>query len=269
MENIAVTLQEFGGKSQHEVVSVSPKMHLHDFKNLAKDSCARWGWWDPNPAIGSVHIRPDIVLAVQDTRCELMHLELSDYNIIDGSVVTLVRVPNPAMVDAEEQLAQALASIEEAELVFGEGADSPALADLHPAKQMLLAHGAANAQGTWTHPLARGAANAEGHIRHAIQTAEDEDRDIVRKRALKRANRDTRDLVVHLCRAVCRCPADRDEFIEHLRAAYDGDLPGDLRAQLLLSYHKNQPSEPGGFKSSPRGGPRPRPRGGPQLRLNH
>ena len=259
MENIAVTLQEFGGKSQHEVVSVSPKMHLRDFKDLAKDSCERWGWWDPNPAIGSVHIRPDIVLAVQDRGvCELMHLELSDYNIIDGSVVTLVRVPNPAMDDAEKQLAQALASIEEAELVFGEGADSPELADLHLAKQMLLAHGAANAQGTWTHPLARGAANAEGHIRHAIQTAED--RDIVPMRALKQANRDTRDLVVHLCRAVCRCPADRDEFIEHLKAAYDGDLPNDLRAQLLMSYHKNQPQQ-GGFKSSGRGGRCPRPRG--------
>ena len=113
------------------------------------------------PAIGSVHIRPGIVLAVQDTPCTDMHCELCDYNITDGSVVTLVRVPNPAMVDAEVQLSKALASIQEAEQFVGHGIlesqAAPLLAGLHAAKQILLAHGTANAERTWTHPLARGA----------------------------------------------------------------------------------------------------------------
>ena len=173
---IAVTLQEFGGKSEHEVVDVSPNMQLWELKNLARDSCARWGWFGPNTGTGSVHIRPEIVLAVQDDVCMVMDRELSYYKIIDGSVVTLVRVPNQAMIDADRQLPGALSSIQEAQQVLGGGLEEhcPVLADLHAARQMILALGPPE---EWTysewHPLARGAANAQKRISHAVQTSAD------------------------------------------------------------------------------------------------
>lgn len=264
---IAVTLQEFGGQSKHEVVSVSPNMQLWELRNLARDSCARWA------GTGSVHIRPEIALAVQDDVCEVMDNELSYYKIVDGSVVTLVRVPNQAMIDADRQLPGALSSIQEAQQVLGGGLEEhwPVLADLHAARQMILALGPPL---EWTHPLAHGAANAQKRISHAVQTSADWGAGTTDMQALKKADRDTRDLVVSLCRAVCSCPGDREEFLKHVRAAYGENLPNDLRAQLLLACHKN-PTIWNGFSSkrsraADRRGPRPRQApGGPQLHPNH
>ena len=84
---------------------------------------------------------------------------------------------------------------------------------------------------------------------------------------LKEMERMVRDIVVLRCKSVCKNRKDRDEFLEVAHIAYEGKLDTtsykEIRAQLLLAYHKD-PKNQDGFVSNNqvaaqrRGYPRPR-----------
>ena len=84
------------------------------------------------------------------------------------------------------------------------------------------------------------------------------------EKAVKKADRDVRDVVVLRCRARCTNLKDREGFLEKATEAYDGQLDKEIRAQLLLAYHKDPKNKERGFVSNNqvaaerRGGPRPR-----------
>jgi len=60
------------------------------------------------------------------------------------------------------------------------------------------------------------------------------------QKKLKAANRDIRDVVAHRCQAWTKDPTDRDEFVKNLQEAYEKfELDKELRAQLMLAYHKD------------------------------
>lgn len=84
---------------------------------------------------------------------------------------------------------------------------------------------------------------------------------------LKIVERMVRDVVVLRCKFLCKDPKDREEFLKIAAEAYGGQLDSashkEIRAQLLLAYHKD-PNNKDGFISNNqiaavrRGGPRPR-----------
>ena len=111
-----------------------------------------------------------------------------------------------------------------------------------------------------TDPLAQGAAQAQQLVHRALLNCP-----AGAKKAVKKADRDVRDIVMLRCRAVCKDPKDRDEFLGQAAQAYGGgELDKEVREQLLLSYHKNRKNQQCGFVSNNgiaafrRGGPRPR-----------
>jgi hypothetical protein len=85
-----------------------------------------------------------------------------------------------------------------------------------------------------TVPLALGAAEAQKAVHDALVLCTEPEA----QKAIKRADRDVRDVVVLLCRAECDDPKDREGFLQKILDAYDQDLDKEVRAQLLLAYHK-------------------------------
>jgi hypothetical protein len=97
-----------------------------------------------------------------------------------------------------------------------------------------------------TVPLALGAAEAQKAVHDALVLCTDPEA----QKAIKRADRDVRDVVVLLCRAECDDPKDREGFLQKIIEAYDGDLDKLVRAQLLLAYHKDPVNQECGFVSN-------------------
>ena len=110
-----------------------------------------------------------------------------------------------------------------------------------------------------TEPLGRGAANAQQLIHEVPMRCPP-----AAEKAVKKADRDVRDVVVLRCRARCTNLKDREGFLDKATEAYDGQLDKEIRAQLLLAYHKDPKNKKRGFVSNNqvaaerRGGPRPR-----------
>ena len=161
------------------------------------------------------------------------------------STETAAQMQQKAREDAEAKVAIAVKSIDEAEKACG--GHEP---DLVAAKNLLQAQ---------TQPLAAGAAQAQRLIHKVLGTCPTE-----AEKAVKKADRDVRDVVVLRCRAECEDPKDRDGFLVKATEAYNGELDKEVRAQLLLAYHKDPTNQRCGFISNNqvaadrRGGPRPR-----------
>ena len=148
-----------------------------------------------------------------------------------------------AIEKAQDKIPEALRSIEEAEEACG--GDDP---DLQEARRRLQER---------TDPLARGAADAQRLVHRTLSRCA-----ASAEKAIKKADRDVRDIVVLRCRACCADPKDRDGFLVKATEAYEGDLDKEVRAQLLLAYHKDPTNQQNGFVSNNqvaadrRGGPR-------------
>jgi hypothetical protein len=96
-------------------------------------------------------------------------------------------------------------------------------------------------------PLATGAAAAERIIRKIMMNC------FCAKamKALKKADRDLRDVVVLQCCSRCEDPKDRDAFVELGKQTYGGEFEDkEHRAQLLLAYDKVGRLRKWGFKSN-------------------
>ena len=161
------------------------------------------------------------------------------------STETAAQMRQKAREDAEARVAIAVKSIDEAEKACG--GHEP---DLVAARNVLPAQ---------TQPLAQGAAQAQQLIHKVLGTCPTE-----AEKAVKKADRDVRDVVVLRCVACCEDLKDRDGFLVKATEAYNGELDKEVRAQLLLAYHKDPTNQRCGFISNNqvaadrRGGPRPR-----------
>ena len=140
----------------------------------------------------------------------------------DEQVLTPEDLRNKAKEDANAKVIEALASIDTAEEACGGlFADEFKLA-----RETLQA---------CTDPLAAGAAAAQNIIHYIMMNCP-----CGKKKALKKAAQDIRDVVVLRCRALCKDPKDRDGFLEQAARAYGSELDKEVRAQLLLAYHKDR-----------------------------
>ena len=254
--------------AREHTLHVSPHMRMGELRILAREFA------DPGAEDESIFNGTKLTMLVVGTLiCSLMDKTLAHYNIIDGTSVTVVKnrvspTPDWALDKAEVILPEVLASIRQAELDMPPG-EQLMLVELRAAQQMLQ---------TWTYPLARGAANANMKVREVIQTSRHQapENNVI---ALKMADRKTRELMVLLCQTSLINPKDRDGFLEQINMAYDMDLSilasgRELKAQLLLAYHKDSNNWEEGFISlgnamtrGRRGGPRPTRRaaqGGPR-----
>ena len=150
-----------------------------------------------------------------------------------------------AREDVEARVDAAVKYIREAEKACG--GHEP---DLAQARKVLQAQ---------TPPYAQGAAQAQQLIRKVLGTCPTE-----AEKAVRKADRDVRDIVILRCRACCEDPKDRDGFLVKATEAYNGELDKEVRMQLLLAYHKDPTNQKCGFVSNNqvaadrRGGPRPR-----------
>ncbi len=160
------------------------------------------------------------------------------------------RARREARADAEAKVKPAMESIMYAQDILqccgGDG-----IADLQIVMKLLQAD---------TDPLAQGAAQAQQLVHRVLLNCP-----AGAQKAVKKVDRDVRDIVMLRCRAVCCDPKDRDDFLGRAAEAYGGGtLDKEVRAQLLLSYHKNRKNQKCGFISNNqiaadrRGGPRPR-----------
>ena len=262
---IVATLQPLEMPAHLVVVPVT--VQLGDLRKEA----AQYFQWNANTAFYGAC---SIAMAVGELPCSDMYKTLADYGVTGDILVTLVRIPVPlSIVAAEQRMPDALQSIALAgralrlwvspyEQRTSQTMDFMTLADMQSeikaAEQWLREK---------THPVARGAAMANKCINRVLQS------DIVMggdclqpmgelTRDLKKADIDTRDVMVMLCRGMSVDETSRGEFIQHAEKSYGAQLGKDLEACLFRSYHKN--ARPGGFpllKPINFGGPRPRPRG--------
>ena len=165
----------------------------------------------------------------------------------DEQVLTPDQLRSMAKEDAEAKVIEALASIDAAEKACG---------GLFTAKFKL----AREKLQACTDPLAAGAAEAQRIIHNILMNCPC----AKAEKALKKADRDVRDVVVLRCIALNEHPQDRDGFLELAAQAHGGELDKEVRAQLLLAYHKDARNQKCGFVSNNqvaadrRGGPRPR-----------
>ena len=170
-------------------------------------------------------------------------------------ILTAEQLRNRALVEAEAKVIEALKAIDAATEECG---PFPEFAE---ARERLLAQ---------TVPLAGGAAQAQRLIHQILQRC-----CAAVEKVVKKADRGVRDVVVLRCRAICTNPKDRELFLEKAAEAYDGELDKEVRAQLLLAYHKDPTNKKSGFVSNNqvaanrRGGPRPRRRGGQSIDSLH
>jgi len=140
----------------------------------------------------------------------------------DEQVLTPEDLRNKAKEDANAKVIEALASIDTAEEACGGlFADEFKLA-----RETLQA---------CTDPLAAGAAAAQNIIRTILMKCPWKKAEKV----VKKADRDTRDVVVLRCRALCKHQKDRVGFLQLVVQAYGRELDKEVRAQLLLAYHKD------------------------------
>ena len=152
-----------------------------------------------------------------------------------------------AINEAECKMQEALASIEAAEQALGRDDEV-----LQAARFKLKEH---------TEPFATGAVDALRLIQRLLPFCH-----ASAAPAIKKAERNVRDLVMLRCITCCQYPKNRDHFLVIACNAYEGDLDKESRAALLLSYHKNATNKQNGFTSNNqvaadrRGGPRPRKR---------
>ena len=128
-----------------------------------------------------------------------------------------------AMQDAEDKITDAIEAIRSAEEACGRP-----MPGLQAAQRWLQ---------ELTDPPARGAAEAQRLLHRALSECPEG-----AERAIKKADRDVRDIVVLRCRACCADPKDRDGFLVRATEAYEGDMDKETRAQLLLAYHKDRHS---------------------------
>ena len=148
-----------------------------------------------------------------------------------------------AINEAEGKMQEALASIEAAEQALGRDDE-----DLQAAREKLKQH---------TEPFATGAVDALRLIHRLLPGCM-----ASAEKAIKKAARNVRDLVMLRCIACCRDPKNREGFLVIARDAYEGDFDTDSRSQLLLAYKKNATNQKTGFISNNqvaadrRGGPR-------------
>ena len=185
----------------------------------------------------------------------LMHQEDMDWEFIQvaqqpaaaaaAPSVEVTEMKAKAIKDAESKILGTVQSILDAEEACGE--PNP---DLQNAIQRLQDR---------TDPLARGAADAQRLVHQVLS-----DCPSAAEKAIKKADRNVRDIIVLRCRACCVDPKDRDGFLVKATEAFQGDLDKAVRAQLLLAYHKDPTNQKFGFVSNNqvaadrRGGPRPR-----------
>lgn len=160
------------------------------------------------------------------------------------------RARREARADAEAKVKAAMESIMYAQQIL-QACGGDGIADLQRAMELLQAD---------TDPLAQGAAQAQQLVHQVLLSCP-----AGAQKAVKKADRDVRDIVMLRCRAVCCDPKDRDDFLGRAAEAYGGgELDKEVRAQLLLSYHKDRKNQKCGFVSNNqiaadrRGGPRPR-----------
>ena len=152
------------------------------------------------------------------------------------------RMRQEALADAEAKIIVAFESIATAERALG--GPHPLL---QRARELLLAT---------TLPLAAGAAQAQELVHEVLMTCKAE-----AKKAVKKADRDVRDVVMLRCRGLCDIK-DRDGFLALAAQAYQKEPDKEATAQLLLSYHKDPKNQNCGFVSNNqvanrRNGPRP------------
>ena len=164
------------------------------------------------------------------------------------------RARREARADAEAKMKAAMESIMYAQQIL-QACGGDGIADLQRAMELLQAD---------TDPLAQGAAQAQQLVRQVLSNCP-----AASQKAVKKADRDVRDIVMFRCRAECCDPKDREDFLARAAEAYGGkELDNEewreVRAQLLLSYHKDRKNQKCGFVSNNqiaadrRGGPRPR-----------
>ena len=140
----------------------------------------------------------------------------------EEQVLTPQQLRNKAEEDAKAKVIEALASIDNAENTCG-----GLFAEwFNFARENLE---------DCTDPLAAGAAAAQNIIHYIMMKCP-----CGKKKALKKAAQDIRDVVVLRCRALCKDPKDRDGFLEQAARAYGSELDKEVRAQLLLAYHKDR-----------------------------
>ena len=164
------------------------------------------------------------------------------------------RARREARADAEAKMKAAMESIMYAQQIL-QACGGDGIADLQRAMELLQAD---------TDPLAQGAAQAQQLVRQVLSNCP-----AASQKAVKKADRDVRDIVMFRCRAECCDPKDREEFLARAAEAYGGkeldkEEWREVRAQLLLSYHKDRKNQKCGFVSNNQiaadrcGGPRPR-----------
>jgi chemotaxis protein histidine kinase CheA len=154
------------------------------------------------------------------------------------------RMRQLALDGVEATLQEALQNIDEADEACGGN-----VPNLHEARRLLQAE---------TTPLASGAAEAQRLMHDTIARCHPDVR-----RAIKKADRYVRDVVVIRARVCCEEP-DRECFLRNVFEAYNYQVPEFVRAQLLHAYHKGLSEQDGGFQSNAqkdaqrRGAPRAR-----------
>ena len=159
---------------------------------------------------------------VSESSCSAAAATAADDDKEKEQVLTPEELRNKAKEDANAKVIEALASIDTAEEACGGlFADEFKLA-----REKLQA---------CTDPLAAGAAAAQNIIRTILMKCPWKKAEKV----VKKADRDTRDVVVLRCRALCKHPKDRNGFLQLAAQAYGRELDKEVRAQLLLAYHKD------------------------------
>ncbi len=139
------------------------------------------------------------------------------------------RARREARADAEAKMKAAMESIMYAQQILQDCGDD-GIADLQLAMELLQAD---------TDPLAQGAVQAQQLLHQVLLTSP-----AGAQKAMKKADRDARDIVMLRCRAVCCDPNDRDEYLGRAAAAYGGgELDKEVRSKLLLSYHKDHKNQ--------------------------
>ena len=134
------------------------------------------------------------------------------------------RARREARADAEAKMKAAMESIMYAQQILQDCGDD-GIADLQLAMELLQAD---------TDPLAQGAVQAQQLLHQVLLTSPSG----VQK-AMKKADRDARDIAMLRCRAVCCDPKDRDEYLGRAAAAYGGgELDKEVRPKPKIDANQ-------------------------------
>ena len=127
------------------------------------------------------------------------------------------RARREARADAEAKVKDAMESIMYAQQIL-QACGGDGIADLQRAMELLQAD---------TDPLAQGAAQAQQLVHQVLLNCP-----VGARKAVKKADRDARDIVMLRCRAECKDPKDRDDYVGRAAAAYGG---GELDKEVPAS----------------------------------